>query len=116
MEVQKTTLDSERCEERRKEIENAQKTLKLAKKYQNTKKEASAYYDLAWLYYHVGDYTQSTTYGKNLQKISKKMMRKEFEAKAYEVLAWAYKDYGDYEKSKEFSKELLRISKELDDM
>ena len=84
MEVQKTTLDSERCEERMKGIEYARKRLEIAKKYQNTEKEASAYYHLACLYYHVGDYTQSTTYGKNLQKISKKMMCKTLEAKAYD--------------------------------
>ena len=63
MEVQKTTLDSERCEGQKKEIENALKRLQLATKDKDRKKEASAYEDLAWSYYRVGDYKQSTTYG-----------------------------------------------------
>lgn len=115
MEVPKTTLDSERCEGQEKKIKNAKKRLELVVKDKDSEKKASAYDDLAWSYYYVGDYKQSITYGEKLQKISEKMGHKKREANAYHVLAWAYKDYRDYEKSETCGREFLRISGGLND-
>ena len=47
MEAAKTTLDSEICKEKEKEIENALIRLQLAEKDKNREKKASAYKDLA---------------------------------------------------------------------
>ena len=115
MEAAKTTLDSEICKEKEKEIENALIRLQLAEKDKNREKKASAYKDLTWLYHVVEDYKQSITYGEKLLSISTKMRNKELQANACHVLAWAHKNVEDYEKGEDFCSQLLRIGKELKD-
>ena len=117
MEASKTTLDSERCKEKKEKIEKALIRLQLAEKDKDGQKKASAYKDLAWLYYDVKDYEQSIAYGEKLLDISAQMGNEELKVKANAniVLAWAHKDIGDYKKSQNFCRELLRIGDGLRD-